>query len=136
MALAHKHTRTPAHTRTDTHTHTHTHFGSISLQLFLAVIHLLDDEVGPRVFSQVVVISYHPAPLGVPLLLPINPQQQGRLIIVPLEAVHGDVITTHFLDARSAHAVASCALTHHMPGILSHLTLTPPAHQLPGLMDL
>lgn len=54
--------------------HTHTRFGSISLQLLVTVVHLLDDEVGPRVFSQVVVISYHPAPLGVPLLLPVHSQ--------------------------------------------------------------
>lgn len=55
--------------------HTRTHFGPISLQLLIAVVHLLYDEVGSRVLSQVVVVVYHPAPLGVPLLLPVHAQQ-------------------------------------------------------------
>lgn len=116
--------------------HTRTHFGPISLQLLIAVVHLLYDEVGSRVLSQVVVVVYHPAPLGVPLLLPVHAQQQGRLVIRPVYTVHGDVVATYLLNARGAHAVAPRALAHDVPRLFCDLTLALPAHQLPGLMDL
>lgn len=112
------------------------HFGFTTLKLLVAVVHLLYDEVGARVLGQVVVVGYYPAPLGVPFLLAVHPQQQGRLVIGPLQTLHLDVIAAHFLDAGGAHAVSPRALAHHMSGVFCHLTFTLPAHQLPGLVDL
>ena len=112
------------------------------VQLFITVVHLLDDQVGARVLGQVVIIRDDPAGvLALPLCL-VHPQKQpwficGCMLLLPhLLILQSHATVASFLDADAAQPIAPRALTHHTPAQVRHMALALTAHQLTRLMDL
>lgn len=107
-------------------------FHFLLLRFILAVIHLLDDQVGRAVLHDL-----HVGPVVVPvvppgILVPILWELQRRLSL----QVNADAVDARLGQALVAQSVAPRALLHHLARQLGDVALALPADGLARLVDL